>query len=221
MALELAQLFAGPGPGGVSADDEPQDRMTQRILDAALAEAGATGLRRLTVEDVVRRAGVARMTLYRRYPRREDLVQALVNRETQRFLTAVADGIDRGADLRDGLTEGFIGALEFARRHPLIRRAGQAEPGSIIEAVAADEARLLAIGSAFIARQIHGERPGAPSQSERWVADVWARLFVTYVTVPPTDPDFGSDQQLRRFARQVLAPMVVGLSETSPGRGSR
>jgi AcrR family transcriptional regulator len=200
----LAELLADPRPA-----DEPQDATTQRILDAALAEAAATGLRRLTVEDVVRRAGVARMTLYRRYPRREDLVQALVNRETQRFLTAVAEGAGRGTDRRDGLTEAFIAAVEFARGHPLLRRAGQTEPGSLVEAVAADEARLLAVGSAFIARHIHGDRPGTPSRSTRWVADVWARLFVTYVAVPPTDPDLGSDRQLRRFAQEVLAPMVA------------
>jgi TetR/AcrR family transcriptional regulator, repressor for uid operon len=188
--------------------DEPADRTTQRILDAALAEAAATGLRRLTVEDVVRRAGVARMTLYRRYPRREDLVQALVDRETQRFLRAVADGADRGTDRIDGLTEAFIAAVEFARGHPLLRRAGQTERGSIIEAVAAEDAQLLAVGRAFIAGHIHGRRPGTPSRNARWVADAWARLFVTYVVIPPTDPDFGSDQQLRRFAREVLAPMV-------------
>ena len=31
---------------------------------------------------------------YRRYPRRDDLVEALVRRETQRFLGAVADAIE-------------------------------------------------------------------------------------------------------------------------------
>ena len=203
MALALADVIALP-----TEDDEPADRMTQRILDAALAEAAASGLQRLTVEDVVRRAGVGRMTVYRRYPRREDLVQALQNREVQRFLRAVADGIDRATDRVDSLTEAFIAAAEFARGHPLLRRGGQTDPGSIIEAVAADDARLLALGSAFIARHIHGDRPGSPSQSARWAADAWARLFVTYVAVPPTDPDFGDDKQLRRFAREVLAPMV-------------
>jgi AcrR family transcriptional regulator len=199
MALDLEVPNSG---------EEARDRTTQRILDAALAEAAASGLRRLTVEDVVRRAGVARMTVYRRYPRREDLVQALVDRETQRFLRAVAEGIERGSNRLDGLTEAFVAAVSFARRHPLLRRAGESEPGSVIETVAADQARLLATGAAFIARHIHGERPGRPSRNARWVADAWARLFVTYVVMPPSEPDFASEQELRRFAREVLAPMV-------------
>jgi TetR/AcrR family transcriptional regulator, repressor for uid operon len=38
---------------------------------------------------------------YRRYPRRDDLVEALVRRETQRFLGAVADAIDAAEDPHD------------------------------------------------------------------------------------------------------------------------
>ncbi|MGV0717700.1 TetR/AcrR family transcriptional regulator [Mycolicibacterium sp. XJ662] len=192
--------------GGVSAHrsvDEGADRTSQRILDAALQEAAAVGLQRITVEDVVRRAGVSRMTAYRRYPRRDDLVQALVRRETQRFLAAVADAIEAAAGPHEGVAEAFIGAVRFAREHPMLRRAGQVEPAPI-----GDSAELLTMGSAFIANYIHGEAPGNPSQPVRWVADVFARLFFTYISIPPADPDFGDDAQLRRFAHEVLTPMV-------------
>ena len=39
-----------------------------RVLDAARACVLAVGVRRTTVTDVARRAGVSRMTLYRRFP---------------------------------------------------------------------------------------------------------------------------------------------------------
>ncbi|MGB9222592.1 TetR/AcrR family transcriptional regulator, partial [Mycobacterium sp.] len=180
------------------------DRTSQRILDAALNEAATVGLQRLTVEDVVRRAGVARMTVYRRYPRRDDLVEALVRRETQRFLAAVADGIENAADPHDGVVEAFIAAVRFSRTHPMLRRAAHTESALS----AADNAELLDMGAAFIARQIHGDAPGTPNQQAQWVADVFARLFMTYIATPPTDPDFGDDTELRRFAHDVLTPMV-------------
>jgi AcrR family transcriptional regulator len=195
-----AALIGAAALGGV---DEDVDRTSRRILDAALHEAAAVGLQRITVEDVVRRAGVSRMTAYRRYPRRDDLVEALVRRETQRFLAAVADAIDAGEDPHEGVAEAFIAAVTFAREHPMLRRAGQLEPAPI-----ADSTELLTMGAAFIANYIHGEAPGAPSQPVRWVADVFARLFFTYISMPPTDPDFGDDAELRRFAQQVLTPMV-------------
>lgn len=182
--------------------DEAADKTSQRILDAALHEAAAVGLQRITVEDVVRRAGVSRMTAYRRYPRRDDLVEALVRRETQRFLAAVADAIDATEDPHEGVAEAFIAAVTFARENPMLRRAGQVEPAPI------DSAELLKMGSAFIANYIHGDAAGQPSQQVRWVADVFARLFFTYISLPPTDPDFGDDAELRRFAHEVLTPMV-------------
>lgn len=183
--------------------DEAMDRTSQRILDAALSEAAAVGLQRITVEDVVRRAGVSRMTAYRRYPRRDDLVAALVRRETQRFLGAVADAIEGVEDSDDGVAEAFIAAVSFAREHPILRRAAQNEPAPI-----ADSVELLTMGSAFIANYIHGDATGAPSQQVRWVADVFARLFFTYISMPPSDPDFTDDAELRRFAHEVLTPMV-------------
>jgi len=183
--------------------DEAPDRTSQRILDAALAEAAAVGLQRITVEDVVRRAGVSRMTVYRRYPRRDDLVAALVRRETQRFLAAVAFAIESADDPNEGVAEAFIGAVTFEREHPILRRASHAEPEPI-----ADSVELLTMGSAFIANYIHGEAPGSPSQQVRWVADVFARLFFTYISMPPSDPDFADDAELRRFAHEVLTPMV-------------
>ncbi|RDH76491.1 TetR/AcrR family transcriptional regulator [Mycolicibacterium moriokaense] len=198
---ELIEVVGGAGAAGRV--DEAADRTSQRILDAALSEAAAVGLQRITVEDVVRRAGVSRMTAYRRYPRRDDLVEALVRRETQRFLGAVADAIDGAGHPDQGVAEAFVAAVSFAREHPILRRAAHHEP-----APTADSVKLLEMGSAFIANYIHGDQPDRPSEQVRWVADVFARLFFTYLSMPPADPDFGDDAQLRRFAHEVLTPMV-------------
>ena len=198
---QLIEVVGGASAGG--SVDESADRTSQRILDAALVEAAAVGLQRITVEDVVRRAGVSRMTAYRRYPRRDDVVEALVRRETQRFLATVGDAIDTVEDSHDGVAEAFIAAVTFAREHPMLRRAAHTEPVPI-----ADSAELLTMGSASIANYIHGEAPGTPPQRVRWVADVFARLLFTYISMPPIDPDFADDGELRRFAREVLTPMV-------------
>lgn len=206
MEAGLAELVtravaADAGAGG-------GDRTSERLLDAAVLEAGAVGLGRFTVEDVVRRAGVGRMTAYRRFPRRDDLVQALVMRETQRFLAAVSAGIDRATDPRDGVAEAFVAAVCFARDHPMLRRISHEDAGPFTAQLAAGDAALLEMGVAYIARQIHGDRPGQPSRQVRWVAEAFARLFVSYVAIPPTDPDLGSDAELRRFAHEVLTPMA-------------
>lgn len=193
----IGQAMAG------SAEQPTTDPTAQRILDAALQEVAAVGLRRVTVEDVVRRAGVSRMTVYRRYPRREDLIQALIRQTTQRFLATVADAIDAAPDPHHGVAEAFIAAVTFARKHPMLSRTSRSGPMP-----AGGSSDLLDMGSAFIANYIHGSSPGTPSQSVRWVADVFARLFLTYISMPPTDPDIHDDAALRSFALEVLTPMA-------------
>ncbi|QUR67831.1 TetR/AcrR family transcriptional regulator [Mycobacterium spongiae] len=202
MADSLIELVSSASTAG--SVDEAADRTSQRIIDAALQEAASVGMNRFTVEDVVRRAGVARMTVYRRYPRRDDIVAALALRETQRFLAAVANGIEHAEDPREGVAEAFIAAVTFARAHPMMRRAAHTD-----EALPpAENAKILALGSMFLANYLHGDEPGEPSQHQRWAADVFARLFLTYISMPPTDPDFGDEAELRQFAHLVLTPIA-------------
>ena len=192
-----------------TAPEEPAgtDPTRERILDAALDEAAAVGLQRMTVEDVVRRARLGRMTVYRRFARREDLVEALVVRECRRFLSAVADGI-AGVDPDEGVAAAFVAAMRFVREHPLMRRAATVDPGGVVESVVANDAQLLRMGRGFIATQIRTADPSISARRAERVADVYARLFVTYVAFPPTDPDPNDDKALWTFADAMLVPLL-------------
>lgn len=64
------------------------DATADRYLDAARECVLAVGVRRTSLTDVARRAGVSRMTLYRRWPDMDALVADLMTREW----LAVADG---------------------------------------------------------------------------------------------------------------------------------
>jgi AcrR family transcriptional regulator len=63
-----------------------------RLLDAARECVLAVGVRRTTLTDVARRAGVSRMTLYRRYPDLEAVLSALMTREFGRLIGQPAQG---------------------------------------------------------------------------------------------------------------------------------
>ena len=64
---EFIRRIAEPDPAVVAQLDNP-DQITTRILAAALEQAELVGMRRSTMEDVARRSGVGRATLYRRSP---------------------------------------------------------------------------------------------------------------------------------------------------------
>lgn len=73
-------------------------RVVRAVLDAALEELGATGYRALSIEAVAARAGVAKTTVYRRWPTRADLVRAAFAESTQRLMVVPDTG-----SLRDDL----------------------------------------------------------------------------------------------------------------------
>jgi AcrR family transcriptional regulator len=95
---------------------EPSDTRTA-LLDAALAEVLAHGIRRTTASDIARRADVSRQTLYRYWPDVQALLAALVTRE----LFAV---VPRGgtADSLDEFAAGLVATADRIRMLPLVDR---------------------------------------------------------------------------------------------------
>ncbi len=72
-------IAVAPGP----AEPEPRtraERVVRSVLDAAIEELGRVGFRSVTVEEVARRAGVNKTTVYRRWPTKSALVQAAFER---------------------------------------------------------------------------------------------------------------------------------------------
>lgn len=189
--------------------DEAADATRTRILDAALDEAASVGLDRLRVEDVVRRSGLGRMTVYRRFSKREDLVDALVVRECQRFLAVVAGGLGEHEVPEEATAAAFVAAMGFVRSHPLLRRVADTDPGAVLATAAARDRHVLRLGTDFIAAQVEQARPDGDRRAIRRTADLVARLFLTYVAVPPDDPDPRDEAELRAFARDLLVPVIA------------
>lgn len=217
MASELADLLTRALT--TAPEDEAADPTRTRILDAALEEAASVGLPRMTVEDVVRRSGLGRMTVYRRFSRRDDLVEALIARECRRFLVAVAGGLDEGATPEEATAIAFVEAMRFVRAHPLMRRVAERDPGGVLATAAAHDRLILTMGTDFIAARLAAARPEGDPRAIRRTADLVARLFLTHVAMPPDDPDPRDDAELHAYARDVLAPLI-GLGVDGPGGAS-
>jgi AcrR family transcriptional regulator len=103
------------------------DETTQKILDAARASVLAFGVRRTTLADIARRAGVSRMTVYRRYPDAEALLRDLMTRELGGLL-AESEGEPSDAPF----ARRVAGAVIAMREHELLRKVMDAEPELLI-----------------------------------------------------------------------------------------
>src|ERR687898_597909 len=92
------------------------------ILDAALAEVLAHGIRRTTASDIARRAGVSRQTLYRYWPDVQALLGALITRELFTLVPHRAD-----ASTLDELAGGLVETADLIRCLPLLDRLRQTD----------------------------------------------------------------------------------------------
>ncbi len=100
-----------PGPGAPNVSTE------RVILDAALTEVLAHGIRRTTASDIARRSGVSRQTLYRYWPDANALIAALITRE----LFAVVPLGERSGSLNE-FADDLVGIATRIRALPLVER---------------------------------------------------------------------------------------------------
>ena len=115
----------GPGTGVDADPPAPQD---DPILDAVRECVLAVGVRRTTATDIARRAGVSRMTLYRRFPDVTSMIAALMTRE---FTGVVREAAADAATLAPGRARIVAAAIEGAERiaaHPLWARIVDVDP---------------------------------------------------------------------------------------------
>jgi AcrR family transcriptional regulator len=188
----------------------PDDALSERILDAALAVASASGVRHLTMDEVARRAGVGRMTVYRRFGDRGRLVDGLIARETRRGLEQIAAELDPDADPRERMAQGFVAALRVAREHPLLLRFSQLEPEAFLAELNAPGDPAGALAREFLAQQIReGQRSGELRAGDaEAAAELLFRIGVSFVLMPKSTIAIEDDDVARELARNLIAPIV-------------
>jgi AcrR family transcriptional regulator len=98
------------------------------ILRAAAEQVAAVGLRRTTLTDVARRAGVSRMTVYREYGDAPALIRALLTES----IGEVVLGADKDSrDLpttRERLVESVVLTVDRLAEHPMMSRVLELDP---------------------------------------------------------------------------------------------
>lgn len=106
-----------------------------RLLEAAYGCVMDVGLRRTTIADVARRAGVSRMTVYRQHVDLSSLVGALLTRELVAVLDAAADEVAELPTARERLVEASILVVDRISGHPLYRRVLDVDPELLLPLV--------------------------------------------------------------------------------------
>ena len=193
---------------------------SERILDAAVTQAEEFGVRRLTIGDVAERVGVSRVTVYKYFPGKDRLVEAVLLREMRRFLRDVDEAVAPYDALEDRLVEGFVFALGWLRKHRLLNRLLRTDPELIVPNLTVGAAPVLAAGREFIAgfarrEADEGRLPLAEKEIEA-VSELLARAVLSFVLTPDSVIGMRTQAEIRQFAEHYLAPTLQALAAGPP-----
>ncbi|QKW10218.1 TetR/AcrR family transcriptional regulator [Streptomyces sp. NA04227] len=187
------------------------DEVTERVLDAAREQLIRFGLRRTTVDDVARAAGIARVTVYRRVGNKEAVVSACLLREYRRFVEDLDAAMGPLPSVQERVTEGFVAVLRHIREHELIGGMLESEPETLLPYLTVDGGPVLRAMRDYVARRLDEERraEGLPVGGATAVAELMVRITVSFLLNPETCFDLDSEEGARAFARRYLVPLLA------------
>ncbi len=180
------------------------------ILDAARTTVLDFGVRRTTLTEVARRAGLSRMTVYRRYADGPELMRALMTRE----FGAVLEQARREAAAFEGRERVVVlvaGTVASLIRHPLLLRLLELEPEMLLPYVTQRVGEFQRAGRAALGEEIAlaqrsgGVRAGEPERLAETV-ELAARGFVLTARALAPGELAGAVDELSRLVEAYLQP---------------
>lgn len=186
------------------------------MLDAVRDCVLAVGVRRTTLADVARRAGVSRMTLYRRWPDLRTLVGDLMTREWIDVATRAIPEPASRTDTRTRIVDGLVAGVEAFRAHPLFRKIVDVDPELLLPYVldrrgASQEALLTLLADGLRDGHADGSvRPGhVERQARALLLTVQSFTLSLRTMTDEDDPELDSAAflgELRTLLERTLTP---------------
>lgn len=188
------------------------------ILEAALRCFRTQGLRKTTIVDIGRAAGVSRSTIYEYFPDKRAVVDAASEHASQLFYRTMARAMDRGGSLEDKLSNAAV-AVTRARR--FVDREKLSDPTEVSMLLTRNAPALLRECGEFLipyltAAKLTGEvrKTLDVNAAAEWFARMLFSLFMT----PSERLDLDDGEAVAAFVRQHI---VRGYVDSSPDRPRR
>jgi AcrR family transcriptional regulator len=188
------------------------------ILEAALRCFRTQGVRRTTMVDVGRAAGVSRSTVYEYFPDKRAVVDAASEHALQLFYRMMARAMEHGGALEDKLSRAAV-AVTRARR--FIDPEALSDPTEVTMLLNRNAAALLGKCGEFltpylVAAKLTGEV--RKSLDVDAAAEWFARMLFSLFMTPSTRLDLTDPDAVSAFVRDHV---VRGYLDAGPGRRLR
>jgi len=200
----VAEALAGPGAGS-----SRPDATDVSIVTAARVEFVRYGIRRANVEQIARRAGISRVTVYRRFANKGELLRAVILAD----IADIADRFDAAWDSVPTAEEKIVEAVALCvreiRNYPLLQTVMRSEPEQMLTELTTQGQNTFEIYRTLMAARIDqlvdaGQL--APHDTAR-ASEVMLRLGYSVALFPYGLVPGETDEEVRSFARDVIVPL--------------
>jgi TetR/AcrR family transcriptional repressor of uid operon len=195
------------------------DTSIERILDAALVELAKGGARRTTMNQIADAAGLGVATVYRRFPRKAELIEAVLVREAQRIIAEVDATIALEETVEEQSAAGFTTFAHAVADRPFLVRLMRGDGDGDGDTVSAGELADQVMGLvrdylARFVRDLQAEGRYLDIDADL-VAEIQARLALSLVLAPEGRIPMHDDAATRAFATKYLVPLL-GAEDAPP-----
>jgi AcrR family transcriptional regulator len=195
--------------------DASRELLRDRVLDAVGELAAARPWSEVTMAEVALAAGVSRQTLYNAFGSRQEMAQAYVIREGDRFVAAVESAIREAApDAREALRAAVEIFLTAAETHPVIRAVVASESGDeLLPLLTTRGGPLVGEVTDRLSEILVENWPGLPLAEAGVISDCLTRLAISHAALPA-----GRPERTARAIATVLGPYLDALLREIEGQ---
>ena len=198
---------------GVSAQPVPPAQpvavggLRDRLCDAATRVIADEGWARVTMARLADEVGVSRQTVYNEIGTKNDLAEAVVLRELDRFLAGVVRSFDENPDdLVQAIRDSARRVLKYAQNNALLHAVVSATHGAdteLLPLLTTHAESLLVAAKAVVRDRIAAYRIDLAADRLDAVIDMVVRLVLSHVMQPSADPANTADD-IAWVAERVL-----------------
>jgi AcrR family transcriptional regulator len=182
----------------------------QRILAAARSTYLKSGVENTGMGDIAEAAGIARSTLYRYFPTRDEVLVAVIRTDMMSMAEFMQDRLARVSDPADHIVEGLVLAIEEIPRQPLLNQVFAGDNNSRARRLVWNSPAIVELGNQLmqdvIGPALAGDKLNRQVKPEVLVEWVY-RTLLSFLTLPSNTVK--GRRELRATLHALLIPVLL------------
>lgn len=187
------------------------DATRDKLLVAAYEQFCVDGVAGASMEDVAKRAGTSRITIYRKFESKDALVDEVIAHELAEYFAYFQNAMAEADSFAERLVTGFVTSIQQIWSNPLIKRLIADDPALVPGLVGGGGGRNMYAVSQFVASALRKEQHAGnldATVDPDMAAELIARITGSFVTTPGGLVSLDDTAQLEEIARSYLLPML-------------